>query len=166
MYVFNRGRSNGTLKMSPTFRLPINHCGSITDARKELWRRKISKCLVDHPPLCTLSHTEEAFNVNCGRIHLQLVIWNSFTDPDLPQIDYLKNWWKKVDEVLQPEASACSEMNCYSSTELLRLIKCICKSETRACASDKCTCKDVKAACTEFCVCKDENGCHNEHMPK
>ena len=144
----------------------MSHCGSITDARKELWRRKISKCLLDHPPLCTLPPTEEAFNENCGRTHLQLAIWNSCTEPDPPELDYLKNGWKKVDgssklkPVLPPKGAI------LAPPELLRLIKWMCKSETRACASGKCTCKDAQAACTEFCVCKGENGCHNEHIHK
>jgi hypothetical protein len=141
----------------------MSHCTSITHARQELWRRKMSKCLVDHPPLCALPPTKEAFDENSGRAHLQLAIWHSCTDPDPPNLNYKKLGWMTVEGSSKLKPVLLPKGTIIAPPELLRLTKCSCKSPTRACTSTRCTCKDNGMACTEFCACKGQSGCHNEH---
>lgn len=141
----------------------MRHCTTITQARQELWKRKMSKCLVDHPPLCTLPPTKEELDQNSGRAHLQLAIWQSCTDPDPPQLKYEDHGWMTVEGSSKLKPVLLPKGTIIAPPQLLDLAKCNCKSLTRACTSTRCGCNEIGKPCTEFCACKAQSGCHNIH---
>ena len=133
----------------------MSHCKNITIARQEVWQKKMAKCLVDHPQLATLPPTVESFTQNALRGHLQLAIWYSCVVPDPPLMDVLLHGYKRIEgssnlnPVMLPPGTASAPL------ELIKLIKCACKSTTRACLSDRCACRsNGRMACTVFCECK------------
>lgn len=113
-----------------------------------------------HPQLCSLPPTEDAFRHNVRRAHFQLAIWRCATKPDPPNLDPLDHGWVKCAMGMVP--IMVTKRTPIAPPELLKLTKCACKSETRACQSSRCSCREMGMACTVFCACKgDTPACHN-----
>lgn len=75
-------------------------------------------------------------------------------DPE--QFGYYKN---SVSEVLLP--IAVPDNVALAPSEILKLIKCSCDSET-PCLTKRCGCVNTGLTCTVFCVCAS-NGCLNRN---
>ena len=98
-------------------------------------------------PLERMTPTSRARYYHCLRVHLQVLTWCAHRCPD-------EFGFKLENEALLPiitdEAPAPSEM--------LRKIRCSCKSTNRLCTS--CTCFNNRLPCSMYCKCggQSENG--------
>ena len=48
---------------------------TMTEARKDMWLRKVSKTIAKAPKLEWLPPTDEAFKENVARAHYQIAVW-------------------------------------------------------------------------------------------
>ena len=135
---------------------------TLTEARQNAWKSKMAKALTAPPELCTLPPTDESFQQNVLRAHLQMAIWRNATNPDPPDLDPVHHGWHRKDGTLELLPTVVAEGVPLVPDELLALVKCGCKSPTRACTpKSKCKCQTSALLCTLFCACTTNHVCHN-----
>ena len=68
-------------------------CPSLTGARQKMWANKVGQSVVGEPKLASLPPTNEAFNENVARAHVQVAVWRNALQPDQPAIDPTAFGW-------------------------------------------------------------------------
>ena len=75
----------------------VRNADTMSDARMSVWASKTGRSMVSIPKLESLPPTNEAFEMNVRRAHLQAWIWKNPT-VDIPQIeDYQKFGWRAIE---------------------------------------------------------------------
>ena len=106
----------------------MSHCQDLTQARQELWKIKMAKCLAGPPKLCSLPPTTEAFTENAKRAHLQLAVWYHALDSEPPHLDPKNHGWTRKEDSTSLCPSVIPQGTHLAPDELIRLIKCSCAS--------------------------------------
>ena len=133
-------------------------CTSLTDARRHVWSEKVSKARASAPAIASLPPTDEAFKQNVLRAHFQLSVWlNALQRDPLPLQPTDYGWTKNTCDDLEPTHVA-NEVQMVPE-ELLKLIKCSCKSQ-QPCRTNRCSCMNANMTCTVFCACNEN--CQNK----
>ena len=70
-------------------------CTSLTGARQKMWANKVGQSVAGAPKLASLPPTNEAFNENVARAHLQMAVWRNALQPDPPAIDPTAFGWSR-----------------------------------------------------------------------
>ncbi len=68
-------------------------CTSLTGAHQKMWAMKVGQCMAAAPKLASLPPTNEAFNENVARAHLQVAVWRNALQPDPPAIEPIAYGW-------------------------------------------------------------------------
>ena len=132
----------------------------MSDVRFKLWKVKTSKAnIVSAPKLMSLPPTNESFQPNVLRAHLQCCIWKHANEANPPDIDPTMHGWKRddINKTLQPTQLPANTPAAPDS--ILQLIKCGYES----CKSVRCSCSHAMLPCTIFCGCEGGLDCSNEH---
>ena len=140
----------------------MSHCATITQARQEVWHKKMANCIVDHPQLASLPPTDASFKQNVLRSHFQLAIWYGTLKQDPPDMNPLDFGWMNRDNSSRLVPVMVPPGTIMAPPALLKLTKCGCKSKDKACKAGKCSCVNAIMACTLFCACKGHILCHNK----
>ena len=124
----------------------------MTETRPNIWKFKVSRSTASAPKLQTLPPTNEAFRENVARAHLQVILWKRAMNPQPPDLNPTEFGWEngkdgELNPVTVPTGVA------LAPEELLKLIKCNCKSEL-PCSNNRCGCWKTGIGCTVFCVCQ------------
>ena len=127
-------------------------CTTMTEARHNIWKSKVSRSTASAPKLQTLPPTNEAFRENVARAHLQVILWKNAMTPQPPDLNPTEFGWEKgknggLSPVTVPSGVA------LAPEELLKLIKYNCKSGL-PCSNNRCGCHKTGIGCTVFCVCQ------------
>ena len=136
-------------------------CTSLTGARQKMWAKKVGQCMAAAPKLASLPPTNEAFNENVGRAHLQVAVWRNALQPDPPAIDTTAFGWslKEASKTLIP--TTLPSYTPLAPDDLLKPVRCSCSSET-PCKTHICGCSSASLACLVFSACQGGQGCFNE----
>ena len=138
-------------------------CDSMTETRLTVWKNRVGKA-AKMPQLCSLPPTNESFEENVKRSHLQTVIWKSALDLEPPDLDPMLYGWSK-DEIAKSFVPITVPKNTsLAPKKILQLIRNSCSSD-EPCRSLRCGCHHAKLPCTIFCSCNNES-CQNEHTVK
>ena len=132
-----------------------------SEARQQMWFSKVSRINASAPKLCSLLPTNKAFEQNVARAHLQVAIWLQALDPNPPVLDPTSYGWSQKEGSTALSSTTVPADTSLAPTELLKLIKCSCRSEM-PCSTNKCSCNSSDMACTPFCSCQGEQACQNE----
>lgn len=123
-----------------------NNC--FNDARILAWGKKAANSLA--PILCTLPPTDEGFEANFLRAHLQTSIWLSSRNSEPPVMNPINFGWKKDNNELVPIYTVNSDK--LIPIEVMNILKCGCSSES-ACSTKRCKCIKTNSKCSLFCSC-------------
>ena len=136
-------------------------CTSLIGARQKMWAKKVGQCMAAAPKLASLPPTNEAFNENVGRAHLQVAVWRNALQPDPPAIDTTAFGWslKEASKTLIP--TTLPSYTPLAPDDLLKPVRCSCSSET-PCKTHICGCSSASLACLVFSACQGGQGCFNE----
>ena len=104
-------------------------CHSMTEARQQMWFSKVSKSKASEPKLCSLPPISDAFEQNIARAHLQVAIWLHALDPNAPVLDPTSYGWSQEEGRTALSPTTVTPDTSLAPTELLKLIKCSCRSE-------------------------------------
>ena len=138
-------------------------CDSMTETRLAVWKNRVGKGAT-MPKLCSLPPTNESFEENVKRAHLQTAIWKSALDLEPPDLNPMLYGWSK-DEIAKSLVPITVPKNTsLAPNKILQLIRCSCSSE-EPCRSLRCGCHHAKLPCTIFCSCNNES-CQNEYTVK
>ena len=135
-------------------------CATMSDVRFKMWKVKTSKAnIVSAPKLMSLPPTNESFQPNVLRAHLQCCIWKHANKANPPDIDPTMHGWKRddINRTLQPTQLPANTPAAPDS--IFQLIKCGCET----CKSARCSCSRTLLPCTIFCGCEGGLDCSNEH---
>ena len=137
-------------------------CMSLTGARQKMWANKVSQSVAGAQKLASLPPTNEAFNENVARTHLQVSVWRNALQPDPPAIDPTAFGWslEEAHKTLIP-TTLPSDTPLVPDDELLKLVRCSCRSET-PCETERCGCSSASLACSVSCACQGGQCCFNE----
>ena len=133
---------------------------TMSDVRFNMWKVKTAKAnIVSAPKLMSLPPTNESFQPNVLRAHLQCCIWMHADEANPPDIDPTMHGWKRdtINKTLTPTLLPANTPAAPDS--ILQFIKCGCES----CKSARCSCSRAMLPCTIFCGCEGGLGCLNEH---
>ncbi len=125
-----------------------------TGVRQKMWANKMGQNVAGAPKLVSLPPTNEAFNENVARAHLQVAVWRNALQPDPPAIDPTAFGWS-----LEEGSKTLIPTTLPSDTPLapdgsLKLLRCYCSSETPW-KIHRCGCSSASLACSVFCACQD-----------
>jgi hypothetical protein len=136
----------------------VNKCNTMTDVRQRVWRNKTGRAnIVSAPKLQSLPPTNESFELNVMRAHLQACIWKHAGESHPPVLDPLNHGWKQ-DTINKRLVPVMLPSNVPSAPDyILKLIKCSCKN----CATSQCSCVSAGLPCTIFCRCEGADECLN-----
>ena len=111
--------------------------------------------------LASLPPTNEAFQGNVARAHLQVAIWRKALQSDPPSMNPVEFEWsqEEASETLFPTTLPSDTP--LAPEDLLKLIRCSCSSET-SCRMHRCGCNSANLACSVFCACQGGQACFNE----
>lgn len=138
---------------------------SLNDARIKLWKNKIAKSNSTAPKLEALPPTDEAFQENLKRAHLQAAIWRNSLKSDPSNVNVLDFGWA------HDEASKCLVPVAVPHgvklvpDNILKIIRCGCCSES-ACKNFHCSCNKSGLPCSTFCECEGGINCCNPRKSK
>ena len=132
---------------------------TLTDARKRAWKSKVIRNNSVAPKLESLPPTEEAFEENVKRAHLQASIWRNALRENPPSINVLDFGWEK------DMSSSCLLPSTEKGVNLIpdciaKIMKCGCTSE-HSCKGSQCSCHKSGLSCSTFCVCEGGMKCCN-----
>ena len=122
-----------------------------------MWKVKTAKAnIVSAPKLTSLPPTNESFQPNVLRAHLQCCIWKHADEANPPDIDPTMHGWKRdvINKTLTPRILPANTPAAPDS--ILQLIKCGCQSSAR------CSCSCAVLPCSIFCGCEGGWDCSNE----
>ena len=136
-------------------------CTLLTGTRQKMWANKVGQSVAGAPKLDSLPPTNEAFNENVARAHLQVAVWRDALQPDPPAIDPTAFRWslEEGSKTLIPTTLPCDTP--FAPDDLLKLVRCSCSSETQ-CKTQRCSCSSAILACSVLCACQGGRGCFNE----
>ena len=134
-------------------------CSSMTECRERLWAQKTGKSAVV-PKLCSLPPTNEAFEQNVRRAHLQVAHWYSALSGDPPPLNPEEYGWEidTTNRCLLPRNIA--DGVAYAPDSVLKLVRCGCASHN-PCRGGNCGCMGRQMVCTIFCACSGGSTCSN-----
>ena len=89
--------------------------------------------------LPSLPPTNEAFNENVARAHLQVAIWRNALQPDPPAIDPTAYGWSLAEGSKTLNPTTLPSDTPLAPDDLLKLVRCSCSSET-PCTTQRCGC--------------------------
>ena len=136
-------------------------CTSLTGARQKMWANKVGQSVAGAPKLASLPPTNEAFNENVARAHLQVAVWRKALQPDPPAIDPTAFGWSREEGSKTLIPTTLPSDTPLAPDDLLKLVRCSCSSET-PCKTQRCGCSSASLACSVFCGCQGGQGCFNE----
>ena len=136
-------------------------CTSLTGARQKMWANKVGQSVAGAPKLASLPPTNEAFNENVARAHLQVAVWRKALQPDPPAIDPTAFGWSREEGSKTLILTTLPSDTPLAPDDLLKLVRCSCSSET-PCKTQRCGCSSASLACSVFCGCQGGQGCFNE----
>ena len=136
-------------------------CTSLTGARQKMWANKVGQSVAGAPKLASLPPTNEAFNENVARAHLQVAVWRNALLPDPPAIDPTAFGWSLEEGSKTSIPTTLPSDTPLAPDDLLKLVRCSCSSET-PCKTQRCGCSSASLACSVFCGCQGGQGCFNE----
>ena len=139
----------------------VSNCSSMTQCRIKLWYLKTGKNGARSLKLKTLPPTTSAFIEHVNRAHLQVAISKSAlhdSPPDINPTDY--GWETDHQGILVPRTVLKGTL--YAPPNILRLIRCQCK--TSECRTAACNCANI--GCTMFCLCEGGATCENPYTRK
>ena len=127
-----------------------------------MWANKVSQSVAGAPKRASLPPTNEAFNEKVARAHLQVSVWGNALQPDPPAIDPTYFGWslEEAYKTLIP-TTLPSDTLPVPDDELLKLVRCSCRSET-PCETQRCGCSSASLACSVLCACQGGQDCFNE----
>ena len=133
----------------------------MTEARVRSWKKRVA-AKNTAPLLESLPPTDAALRENFKRGHLQAAIWLSSLLADPPEVDISLYGWDfdQNSSCLQPAFGPPGLV--LVPDELLKIMKCGCKSD-EPCKGSRCSCCRVNLPCTTFCECEGGVVCHNPH---
>ena len=136
-------------------------CTSLTGARQKMWTNEMGQNVAGAPNLASLPPTNEAFNENVARAHLQVAVWMNALQPDPPAIDPTAFGWslEEASKTLIPKTLPSDTP--LAPGDLLKLVRRSCSSET-PCKTQRCGCSSASIACSVFCACYGGQACSNE----
>ena len=112
---------------------------------------KVGQSVTGAPKRASLPPTNEAFNENVARAHLQVAVWRNALQPDPPAIEptafgcSLEEASKTLIPTTLPSDTP------LAPDDLLKLVRCSCSSET-PCKTHRCGCSSASLACSVFCA--------------
>ena len=130
-------------------------CTSLTGAHQKMWAMKVGQCMASLPP------TNEAFNENVARAHLQVEVWRNALQPDPPAIDPTAFGWSLEEAFKTLIPTTLPSDTPLAPDDLLKPVRCSCSSETPR-KTHICGCSSASLACSVFCACQGGQGCFNE----
>ena len=103
---------------------------SLTGPRQQMWANKVDLGMAGAPKLTSLPPTNEAFNENVVRTHLQVAVWRNALQPDPPAIDPTAFGWslQEGSNTLIPTPLPSDTLQ--APNDLQKLLRCACSSET------------------------------------
>ena len=126
---------------------------SMTQARANLWKKRVGRGSSTMPKLCSLPPTDPAFMENLKRAHFQICTWKRALDLNVPDLDPVQYGWTK-DKAAESLAAVHVPPNTDLALSYIQeLIKCSCSSDP-PCVSENCGCKKAGMPCSVFCACK------------
>ena len=135
-------------------------CQTMNEARHRAWASKVSRSTASAPKLPSLPPTDEAFCPNVAPAHFQVYLWKQALNPHPSHLRPTDVGW----EVDQNSGDLCpvtvAEGVALAPEELLKLMKCGCKSEM-PCSTQWCGCRSSGIVCSIFCGCQ-EDACRNK----
>ena len=139
-----------------------SQCQDMTEAHYKTWVKKLAKNSNEPPKLKELPPTDEAFQPNALRGHLQAVGWNHAKGAHPAKLDPLKYGWLKDDSLPYLVPHMTPDGVSLSPDSLLRSLCCTYSSE-RQCKTNHCGCMSRGMACMPFCACDGGNTCCNKN---
>ena len=129
--------------------------------RQKIWANKVGLNVAGAPKLASLPPTNETFNENVARTHLQVAVWKIALQPDPPAIDPTAFGWSLEEGSKTLIPTTLPSDTPLARDDLLKLVRCSCSSET-PCKTQICGCSSASLACSVFCACQGGQGCFNE----
>ena len=153
---------NDVVKQCTSFILACygENTDSASEARYNLWMKKVSRNIANAPKLQSLPPTDEALFQNIARAHIQVAVWRNSHEPHPPALDPSSYGWYMKDGSLA--AVMIPPNTLLAPDTLLKIIKCSCKGE-KPCSRQRCSCNISGMTCTFFCNCKGEDECWNHY---
>ena len=121
-------------------------CTSLTGERQKMWANKVYQSVAGAPKLASLSSTNEAFNENVARAHLQLAVWRNALQPYPPAIDPTAFGWSLAEGSKTLIPTTLPSDTPLAPDDLLKLLRCSCSSETPW-KTHRCGCSSASLAC-------------------
>ena len=136
-------------------------CTSLTGAHQKMWAMKVGQCMAAAPKLASVPPTNEAFNENVTRAHLQVAVWRNALQPDPPAIDPTAFGWslEEASKTLIPTTLPSDTP--LAPDDLLKPVRCSCSSETPW-KTHRYGCSSASLACSVLCACQGGQCCFNE----
>ena len=103
-------------------------CTSLTGERQKMWANKVYQSVAGAPKLASLPSTNEAFNENVARAHLQLAVWRNALQPDPPTIDPTAFGWSLAEGYKTLIPTTLPSDTPLAPDDLLKLLRCSCSS--------------------------------------
>ena len=122
---------------------------------------KVGQSVAGAPQLASLPPTNETFNENVARAHLQVAVGRNALQPDPPAIDPAAFVWSLVEGSKTLIPTAFPGDTPLAPDDLLKLVRCSCSSEI-TCKTQRCGCSSASLACSVFSACQGGQGCFNE----
>ena len=136
-------------------------CTSLAGERQKMWANKVYQSVAGAQKRASLPPTNEAFNENVARAHLQLAVWRNALQPYPPAIDPPAFGWSLAEGSKTIIPATLPSDTLLAPDDLLKLLRCSCSSETPW-KTHRCSCSSASLACSVFCACQSGQGCFNE----
>jgi hypothetical protein len=113
---------------------------SLTEACQKVWASKVDRSVSGVPKLASLPPTDQAFNENVARAHLQIAFWRNALQPKPPESVC---GWSRNDGSKSLSPRTLPDDTPLAPAGLLKLIKCSCGSE-HSCKTQRCGCNNAQ----------------------
>ena len=133
---------------------------SLCDARKRAWKNKVARNNSTAPKLESLPPTDQSFQENRKRAHLQAAIWRNSLGENPPEVNVLDFGWIKVTSASCLLPSTVPPGIKLVPDELLKIKRCGFASE-KPCKGGHCACNKTGISCSTFCKCEGGISCCN-----
>ncbi len=94
-----------------------------------MWASKVGRSVAGAPKFASLPLTNEVFQENVSRAHLQIAVWRNALAPDPPALDPTVNGWSWENGSNSYSPKSVPDDIPLAPVELLKLIKCSCVRE-------------------------------------
>ena len=137
----------------------------IDRVRQKMWANKVGQSVDGAPKLASLPPTNEAFNENVARAHLQVAVWGNALQPEPPAIYATALGWSLEEAPKTLFPTTLPSDTPLAPDDLLKLVRNSCSSET-PCKTQRCGCSSASLACSVFSACHGGQCCFNERTSK